>query len=217
MYYKTVGKSCLQVICLLTSLLGTVPTGSQTPLANPHAQDIKLTVKVLTQDYCIGDERTRSLVLRLRMQLVNGSDVPIMVYTPLSGVTIVSHTLADAVAGRHEIEMHPPDVPIRAPKASAESSSQRRVMKSRESLELSSDPIQLFIRDHSKSDLVSLTPGIHYLQFQIDVFPPDANVSNLISVVKRVVSDPIPINIPANSTVIPGCPALFKSMKPKGA
>jgi hypothetical protein len=176
----------------------------------PSAQQIKLTAKDVMANNCIGNKKAQSLLVNLRLRLVNDSNVPIMVFMPLSGVTIISHTLRDANAGKHEIETHPPDSSIRAPQSGIQSRSQQRVVGPGESLEFTTDPVQLFVRDGPTPDSVSLRPGTHYIQFQIDVFPPDAKVADLISVVQRVMSDPAPVNIKEDRTA-PRCSELFRS------
>lgn len=97
--------------------------------------------------------------------------VPRSVDIPLSGVNIVSHTLADARAGKHEFEMHAPE--SLAPPSTSATAAVKKIVQPGQRIESVTDNVQLFVwAGQDNIDMRALKPGKHYLQIQIDVFPP---------------------------------------------
>jgi hypothetical protein len=171
---------------------------------------VRLSAEVLSTRYCNNYKGVRSLFLKLKLRLVNDERAPVEADIPLSGVNIVSHTLADAAAGKHEFEMHAPES-LATPSTSA-TAAVKKIVQPGQSVESVTDNVQHFVwAGQDNTDMRALKPGRHYLQIQIDVFPPNAKLAELISVVRRVTSEPIPIDIEENPALAPRCSELFKN------
>jgi hypothetical protein len=205
---KTAFKRGSLSLALMVALAGRVCP--QADSATPFRVDADLTLKVLGKHYCSNSKTVRSLFLKVKLELVNNG-APFEIYVPFSGVRIVSRSLAAVAVRKHEVEMHAPQLPIPELRQRATPEERPRLVPSGGRVESIDDAVQLFVQTGSSaSDLMALKPGKHYLQLQIDVFPPGTKMADAISVVKRVVSEPVPF-IVEEKPVAPACSDLFKS------
>src|SRR5262249_14658208 len=67
-----------------------------------------LTITVLGEQYCSNGQDSLSMVLKVRLELANNGD-PFEVYLPPPSEAIVSRTLEDASAKKHEAEINGPE------------------------------------------------------------------------------------------------------------
>ena len=214
---KIAGKFRLLFLIALVATLGTASHPRNAGAAS--SGKVHLTAEVLSSRYCNNYKGVRSLFLKLKLHLVNDEHAPIEVDIPLSGVNIVSHTLADVAAGKHEFEMHAPE--SLAPPSTNATATVKKIVRPGQRVESVTDNVQFFVwAGQDNTDRRALRPGRHYLQIQIDVFPPNAKLAELISVVRRVTSEPIPIDVEENPAVVPHCSDLFNdtnqnNVKPK--
>ncbi len=216
MSWKTVSKS-VRLLCLLLTVL-TVLTGANrhpsVEAQNAGQDDAHFTVAILAEQYCANNPQTRSVLLKLRLHLVNTSSSTFEVGFPFPIAVFVSRTLADLKAGRYEGTMHGPLIRARSAEATAEVENKRLLPG--EDAETIEDYIQFFVPASPQAPPKNgvLGFGKHYLQVQTDVFPPGTNLfdANAISVVKRVVSDPVPVLIKETPANVPACSELFKGL-----
>ena len=200
----------MRSILLASSLLYAVSLASQ----NGHiaTDKIHLGASVVEQRYCADKGDGFWLLMRVRLLLSNYDERPIETYVPLDATAIVSRTKGAAAARHHELEMHKPDRPLRPPSGTSWARVKKEVVSSRESVE-SVDIIQLPVREGVNSGRTALTPGAHYLQMQIDVFPQGTKEFDLVSAARRIISSPVRIAVlPRRETSI-SCSAIGKQWR----
>lgn len=152
----------------------------------------QLTATIVSQRDCRMDAEFHSLFVGLKLELLNNTAVPVEVAFPLGGVAVISRTLADAKAGRHEFELHGaeslrPTVPVTAPKILY------KLVSPGQRIESVSNNLQLVPTREGDRD--GLKPGKHYLQIQIDGFFKDPDSGETHSVLRRITSAPIPFDV----------------------
>lgn len=208
MSYRIAGKLRLLVPAVLLATLGPASLPRSADVAS--SGEVRLTAEILSSRYCNNYKGVRSLFLKVKLRLVNNERTPIEVAIPLSGVNIVSHTLADAAARKHEFEMHAPEN-LAAPSPGATTPTVTKILQPGKRIESVIDNVQLFVwAGKDNTDTRALKPGRHYLQIQIDIFPPNAKLAELLSVVRKVTSDPVLLHVDENPIRVPGCSELFK-------
>lgn len=155
-------------------------------------EDAQLTATILSQRDCRTDAEFHSVFLGLRLQLLNNATLPVEVAFPLGGVLIISRTLADAKAGRHEFELHGAEL-LRPPEPGTAPKVEYRLLPPGQSIESVSNNVQLVPTRGSEGD--GLRAGKHYLQIRIDGSFRNPEPAGTEPIFRRITSAPIPFHV----------------------
>jgi hypothetical protein len=163
--------------------------------AEPQAADpqLKLHAEIKDQRYCEVDEEIYSLLVPFRISLINGRTSPVLVSRRIHPLVLVSRTLDDAQSGRHEFEIHPPDVfPQRPPSRAAiqKEMAERSVVQPGEKFDaetMEADLLTPKTKHYSKQAV--LGPGVHWVQVVISVH--DEGTGTYL----RAVSQPMKVTV----------------------
>jgi hypothetical protein len=165
-----------------------------------------LTATILSQQDCRTGAGFHSLFIRLRLELVNHTEQDINVPFPLGGALIISRTLANARAGRHEFELNGAESPGQPAPANVPHAKHLMVSPGQR-VESVSRYLQLVpTRMGEKSEL---TPGTHYLQIQMSFLPKNAEPTD-VSQYRKVMSAPIAFDVGRQSAPV-DCSESFKN------
>lgn len=191
MSYGTVFLTCVSRCHKLTRVLLVGLSFAVFGEAQTPASGVQLTATVLSQHDCRTDAEYHSLFLEVRLQLMNNTGSSVEVPFPMGGVVIISRTLADAGAGRHEFELHGAEspghpVPATAPQV------RRRSVPPGKSIESVSNVQLLPAREGDKD---GLKPGRHYLQIQVGASFTNPEVAGKPSTYQRITSAAAPFDV----------------------
>jgi hypothetical protein len=173
----------------------------------PGLSGARLTATILAQHDCKTSAEYHSVFLGVKLQLQNDAALPFEVTFPLGGVVIISRTLADVKAGRHEFQINAPETMM--PPAPGELAKVKyKSVSPGQSIESVSNNLQLVPAQDGDED--GLKPGKHYLQIQIDGFFKNPGSPETPSIYQRVTSAPIPFYVDRYPVPV-DCSAMIKN------